>query len=66
MKSAGELLFENMEENGFCLQVDKRKNEKGSMFLDVETSMKPLIQLCSVFDECDDDYEPDLSFVKQK
>ncbi len=33
-----------------------------------ESSFKvtPHIQLRSVFDECGDDYEPDLSFVKEK
>lgn len=68
MKRAGELLFERMAENDFCFQDDKGKTgyEKESMFLNVETSIKPLIQLRSVFDECDDSYEPDLSFAKQE
>lgn len=66
MKGAGELLFERMAENDF-FQSDTRKkgHEKESMFLDVETRVKPLIKLHSIFDECDDNYEPDLSFMEQ-
>ena len=68
MKNVSKLMYEAVAKDGFCVQADKRKmgHKRESMFLDIETIIRPTIHMRSVFDECDEDYMTDLSFLDKK
>ncbi len=68
MRNISKMIFDKVAENKFCIQIERSRGRGAneSMFLDVETVMQPIIKMKSVFNECDDDYVPDLSFVHER
>lgn len=68
MRNASEIMFDIAAENGFCVTAGTReyRGSQDSKFLDVEKPrLQSVIPMYSMFDQCDDDYEPDKDFVDQ-
>lgn len=68
MINVSRYIYEKVQESNFCLGYDavEDKNPVDSQFVNVMPRMQPIISVQGYFDECDDDYETDLSFATEE